>query len=623
MQLTETVTIINNSGKIISTGKHLVNIFKGAKASYQEKKAALKAERYGSAPRPGVFRRAQTFDVGPRYEEYDDDEYYDDGHGDHYAGQRELPYHPAHHHHRYIEDDAGRRRSVDDARSYASSRRSSHRSERSHSRHHSSRPSRPPLTESNLRTLSEVSATTPSVVPQAYRSPYAETMPRDMTLSRPTLHPPAAGTVATRRPPVPAPSETVTTTPVATPRQSMAVHRPRSDPSLRVRGKEIDPHLAYGNVPPDLASRVDLDPSGPAASDDGTKENEARGLLSRVEALLVEAQCLHHSAAAIISHLQADPEAAAAVALTLAELSTLLARMSPGFLAVVKGGWPAVFALLASPQFLVGVGVAVGVTVVCFGGWKIVKRIREAKAAAREDAEAKEAAAAQAFEMQPQLHHHVHQPLPGAPPSTPGTAPALDYAPSRGHGPAGGAGGFDEALVLDEELSAIDTWRRGIPPFGENESTVSAELITPDAVRSVMEDAASRRSGRTQRTAKTSRSKSEHRRHLHRSRRHYDDDDDGEPEVPVRKSSKAAFGGSNAAGGGRREGDEAGDARSERSGGSSRRSERSSKRSERIGVKAIEEGEKEKKGNMLKQLFKKKKDKDDKERSEVAVSVMV
>ncbi|CCF47394.1 hypothetical protein CH063_15805 [Colletotrichum higginsianum] len=45
MALTQTVTIINNSGKIISTGKQLAGIFKEAKASYQEKKAAIKADR--------------------------------------------------------------------------------------------------------------------------------------------------------------------------------------------------------------------------------------------------------------------------------------------------------------------------------------------------------------------------------------------------------------------------------------------------------------------------------------------------------------------------------------------------------------------------------------------------
>ena len=361
-------------------------------------------------------------------------------------------------------------------------------------------------------------------------------------------------------------------------------------------------NLAYGNVPPDLESRVDLDP----AHKEIQKEKEARTLMERVEALLLEAQCLHHTATAIISHLQGNPEAAAAVALTLAELSALLGKMSPGFLAIVKGGSPAVFALLASPQFLVGVGVAVGVTVVCFGGWKIIKRIKEAKAAQEQ---------AQAFEMQEQ---------PTAP--FPGPAPGIgEFGFHRGaaYGAGGGPGSFDDALVLDEELSTIETWRRGIPPFGEDESTVDLELITPEAVRSVREDrlraetvregdAASRRSGRTQRTSKSHRS--------HRSRRHSDGE---EVDIPDRKSSKTFK---------HRDGEsEVSDRHSERSHRSSR-----SKRTERTTMKAIEDGSreaentldvvlrpKEKKGNMLKQLFKKKKDKADTERERSEVSVMV
>lgn len=589
MPFTETVTIINNSGKIISTGKHLVSIFKDAKAAYQEKKASLRSDR-GLPPGPGSLRKANTFDVSPRGPPTQYDDEYDE-HGYDYT---ELD---AYHHRQYIEDH-GRRRSVDDARSHTSSRRShgSHRSRRSHSKNHGHEPkSRPPLTASNLRTLSEVSSTAPSTAPKAYRSPYAETAPRDMALSRPTLNHAATMSIV---PPTPTALQSPTETPLSTPRQSVLVHRPRSDPSLRHRGKEIDMNLAYGNVPPDLESRVDLDP----AYKEVQKEKEARTLMERVEALLLEAQCLHHTATAIISHLQGNPEAAAAVALTLAELSALLGKMSPGFLAIVKGGSPAVFALLASPQFLVGVGVAVGVTVVCFGGWKIIKRIKEAKAAQEQ---------AQAFEMQEQ------QPVPF--PAPPPGMGEFAFHQGAAYG-AGGPGSFDDALVLDDELSTIETWRRGIPPFGEDESTVDLELITPEAVRSVREDryrtetgdAASRKSGKTHRTSKSHRS--------HRSRRHSDGD---EVEIPDRKSSKTFKH--------REEGDDISDRHSERSHRSSR-----SKRTDRTTMKAIEDGSrdaentldvvlrpKEKKNNMLKQLFKKKKDKADTERERSEVSVMV
>jgi hypothetical protein len=258
----------------------------------------------------------------------------------------------------------------------------------------------------------------------------------------------------------------------------MVVHRPRSDHSLQRRTKEIDMnlaygsappnlgppkdpsrHLAYGNEPPDLESRTDLTPVG--------QETQARTLMQRIEGLLTEAQCLHHTASAIISHLQRNPEAAAAVALTLAELSALLAKMSPAFLGVVQGGSPAVFALLASPQFLIGAGVAVGVTVVMFGGWKIIKRVKEAQ----KQKEANDAG----IEMQPTGGSPGPQPPP---PQNPG-----------GYGFAQGAAygaGYDEALVLEEELSTIDSWRRGIPPFGENE-TADLELISPEAEKAMRE----------------------------------------------------------------------------------------------------------------------------------------
>lgn len=349
---------------------------------------------------------------------------------------------------------------------------------------------------------------------------------------------------------------------IAYPPAQPLVHRPK---------KDIDMHLAYGNIPPDLASRVDLDIS-PVPDE----EEEARTLLSRIEALLDEAHCIQHTASAIIAHLQGNPEAAAAVALTLAELSTLLGKVSPSFLGIVKGGSPAVFALLASPQFLIAAGVAVGVTIVMFGGWKIVKKIREER---REREEA-----ALAFELhQTAGPETLYEPYP--------------YA----DGYRAPGGGFDEALVLDqdldEELSTIESWRRGIQPsFGEDESIVDEELISPEADRRRREDEeihpddsasgiGSRRSSKTH--------KSKHKSSHRSSRRH-------EVDLTERKSSK--------------QDEEKSESGSHRSSKSSR-----SKRTDKVAVKAIEES-KEKKPNMLKALFKKKKEKEDKER---IVSVLV
>lgn len=378
-----------------------------------------------------------------------------------------------------------------------------------------------------------------------------------------------------------------------------ALSRAMSDLSLctassnKKKKKEIDMNLAYGNVPPDLASRTDLGPVTPAEEQDAArqeeakKEEEARNLMNRIDTLLDEAECVQHTATNIIDHLQRKPEAAAAVALLLAELSTLLKTMSPGFLGIVKGGSPAIFALLASPQFLIGVGVAVGVTVIFFGGWKIVKRMQAAKALAAE-----KQANAQAFEMQEQP-----MPMEGE-----GASAAFQHEAGNAYGPPGPCS-YDDALVLDEELSTIETWRRGIVPSAEDEESVDLELITPEAVRSVRGDAMSIRTSRTHRSSKS-----------HRSHRTHKTEGEG-LEIPARTSSKANT---------RAESD----AGSERS----RRTSRS-KTTVKTEMRAIEDGSrqednsldsvlrpKEKKSSMLKTLFKKKREKE--EGTEVAVSVM-
>jgi delta 1-pyrroline-5-carboxylate dehydrogenase len=61
----------------------------------------------------------------------------------------------------------------------------------------------------------------------------------------------------------------------------------------------------------------------------------AKALTRKVEFLLDEAHCLQHSATSTISHLQKNPDAAAAVALTLTELSGVVAKMSPAFLGLL------------------------------------------------------------------------------------------------------------------------------------------------------------------------------------------------------------------------------------------------------------------------------------------------
>ncbi|KAK3303833.1 uncharacterized protein B0T15DRAFT_402624 [Chaetomium strumarium] len=596
MPTTEIITIINNSGKVISTGKQLVSIFKEAQAAYRDRRDAFKAERAG-------IQRAKTFDVSQRGDSYYDDHAIDHAHD--------------------------RRRSYDgdDRRSRAPSRfsRTSRRSERPRSAERAL----PALTEGNLKTHSEVSATTPSKA--GSRPAYAETAaPRQ---------PLAIG------PPPSAAPESATGSAAA---RGQLVHRARSDFAV-VKKKSIDMDLAYGDIPPDLAERDDLDyhhpneqqysgsfePRGSSEGGETPEEAAALNLMDRIETFLEEAQCMHESATSMIERLQRNPEAAAAVALSLAELSSLLSKMGAPFLAFLKGGSPAVFALLASPQFLIGASVAVGVTVVMFGGLKIVKRIREAAERQMEAPfEMRAAAPAMAAE----------KPLPAVP------------SPSA----------YDEALVLREveELSSIETWRRGIVPLGagDDESAADVELLSREAERALREsfqrdldevepcDSVSQVS-----RARSDRSRRSYRSYRSRRPRHdrIDEDSVADSKVSERKSSsktKDRDGVESEAASERSHRSHLRSSRSHREGkhegsGSSTASSRnkhdagstvsrSSKHSSKVSLKAIDEKErlddagsaagsaagKPKKREMIKQLFKMKKEKEDRDR---AVSVLV
>lgn len=191
------------------------------------------------------------------------------------------------------------------------------------------------------------------------------------------------------------------------------LHRSVSNPDF---SDKIDMNLAYGEL---------HQPPPPAVE----QEQELQATMSKLDILLTEAQCLQHSATAIISNLQTNPEAMAAVALTLAELSNILKTMSPGILSALKATSPAIFALLASPQFLIAGGVAIGVTIVMFGGYKIIKNMQ-----------------------------------------------AKNQEAPR----------MEEALVYDGlEMGSVESWRRGIADVEmESVSTsVDGEFITPEAAR--------------------------------------------------------------------------------------------------------------------------------------------
>ena len=186
--------------------------------------------------------------------------------------------------------------------------------------------------------------------------------------------------------------------------------------------------LAYGDLPHE--SSLTLSPTA-----NGPNEVVLHGLVGRVRGLLDEADCLKHSATHIIATLQRNPDALAAVGLTLAEISKLVKQMAPGALLSVRRLCPAVFSLLVSPQFLIAAGVGVGLTVIALGGFKIVKKI-QAKSAGEEGEEEEE--------------------------------------PRE-----------EMLMALPAEVSRIETWRRGIAD-AETASvgtSVEGEFITPAAAQ--------------------------------------------------------------------------------------------------------------------------------------------
>ncbi|KFZ14384.1 hypothetical protein V501_03274 [Pseudogymnoascus sp. VKM F-4519 (FW-2642)] len=381
----ETITIVNKSGKIVGTSKHLLNIFKEAKYAYQEKKAEIRAEIHGKN-----------------------------------------------------EDKLARRLEnvrLEESRSVASSRRS-HRSHKSRRPKHEGESSRRPataLTERNLAAASEASGSvagsrhggsrpatshrSPTVYQSPYEAPYQAPYIEDYNASRPTLvrhhtdFPP-------RYEPAPMGYNYHDYPPPPPLQRSMTSPNPNHDDG-------IDMNMAYGELPPDLAMQV-----YPRQQEE--QKQELNGLMSKLDHLMVEAHCVQHTATTIIASLQKNPEAMAAVALTLAEISNVLTKMGPGFLAAIKSSSPAVFALLCSPQFLIAGGVAVGVTIVMFGGYKIIKKIQ------KEISDKKEVD--ESYRM-------------------------------------------DEAMVFNADNYSIESWRQGIAEVGGQSvsTSVDGEYITPKA----------------------------------------------------------------------------------------------------------------------------------------------
>lgn len=185
--------------------------------------------------------------------------------------------------------------------------------------------------------------------------------------------------------------------------------------------------LAYGELPPPLPPRR------------RDEETELRGQMTKLQQLLEEAHCLQHSATAIIDSLQKNPDQMAAVALTLAEISSLASKMAPGALTALKGAFPAVIALLASPQFMIAAGVGVGVTIIAFGSYKIIKKIQRRK--------------------------------------------NIEDVPEA-------VSDYDELQEINRDIGRIETWRRGIADAQalSTGTSVEGEFVTPQAGRQLVEE---------------------------------------------------------------------------------------------------------------------------------------
>lgn len=339
--LSETIAVIDKSGKIISTSKHLFDVFKEAREAYTERKEHFKSKRNAAIVEMQALRALQNYHI-------DGDNIDDDG----------PPYIAA----------------------------PPHRSR--------ARGSRYPFSLVRDRRYSYCEQDLPSATSQQRRSAYRppETMTRRHTDNDPVVRDPNG--------------------------------RPRSSRSGSSE-EPVDMDLAYGEYhPPSNVSQI---------------ENwKLDRLVGRAQLLLEEANCLHYSTTQAIAHLQKKPDAMAAVALTLAEISNIVNKMAPSALAGLKTAAPAVFSLLASPQFLIAAGVGLGVTIVMFGGYKIIKHIRSiTKADATRDV-----------------------PAPGIEPE------------------------MDEMIEFNPDyLNRVEAWRRGVADAeaASMGTSVDAEFITPSA----------------------------------------------------------------------------------------------------------------------------------------------
>lgn len=373
--LTQTIAIVDKSNKVVSTTKQLKNVFKEAKLAYLERKAEIVADRRAREDRE-LRKAIKAVQI------------------------------------------------AEDARSETSRGSRRHRSERREHEHEQHRPSASGHHHSSGSVRRASHAHGP---PTAAYIPPAEAPSNNYVGLAQFNEELYGGPRSAPMTPV-GPHEGYGLVRRTTDLSLDSHHHRRPAPMRSHSTSEMDDHidmdLAYGEIHPDSLL---LDPKVEGA----LQKQEMSSLITKCNILMDEANCAQHSVRAIIAHLQKNPDAMAAVALTLAEISNLATKMAPGVLAALKTGAPTVFAMLAAPEFLIAVGVGVGITIVMFGGYKIIKKIR-ARIGDKDD------------------------------------------------------DGVDEMLTVNE-LDHIDHWRRGLPDAetASVATSVEGEFITPMAAVSM------------------------------------------------------------------------------------------------------------------------------------------
>ena len=390
--ITQTIAIVDKSNKMVGTTKQIKNVFKEAKLAYLEKKAEITADRLAKEDRE--LEKAR----------------------------------------RHVEA-----MTVADSESVASSRRPSRHHNSRRQAHYSSEDDdestirRPSVRGHRHRSSASVRSGATASSRSSFDSGRRSTRTRSISQSPRSKHVPLGqfnDDLALHRS---APGSLNANALVRRQTEGLALTtktRPAARRSFST--PDVDMDLAYGDFHPSSIG-LELDKQ----TEQKVNEKEMMTLVTRAKLLLDEANCAQHSVKAIIAHLQKNPDAMAAVALTLAEISNIATKLAPGALMSMKTAAPAVFALLASPQFLIAVGVGVGVTVIAFGGYKIIKKIQS--------------------------------------------------------GGKEKEGSMDEMLEV-KELDRIEHWRRGIADVGDDAyeasiisgaTSVEGEFITPMAARSM------------------------------------------------------------------------------------------------------------------------------------------